>query len=169
MVCNHGFPPDPRICRPAKRSAGRGLICSSMLLAALAASPLHAQEPVDPALSTLMQKWSETTLELKQYSIDHRHQALIHARSALAAADEALDTLKARTQREWDGLSDESRNKRTDILKMLQARRDDLDHWYQDLENGSEKSWDQVRDGFADAYEGITVAMTDAIHAFYED
>jgi len=155
--------------------AVRGLVAASLLALApvIATMPVHAgdtQVSADAAEWQQVQKQSAQALEaMKNYSASQRAEALTKGKQLLDAMDDRIDRLEARSQNEWGQLSRQAREQRRDALRALRKQRDDLAQWYGGLRHGSTGAWDEVKQGFVDAYGTLSRSFGDAMTQFSAD
>ncbi len=160
------YPSHPE-CMPA----GRRLVAAVLLaMAPLVASlPAHAAQSAASAKVDLqqVQKESAQALEaMKKYTAAQRKEALANGKELLDAMDNRIDRLEVRTQNEWDQLSQAARQQRMVAMRALRDQRDDVAQWYGGIRHGSAGAWDEVKQGFVDAYGTLSRSFGDAVAQF---
>jgi len=106
---------------------------------------------------------------LGQYSANQRDEAIDKARQALENGDSQISELEERIDRNWDSMSEETRQQARDNLSRLRERRGELGEWYDDFKGSSAGSWDGVKEGFTDAYQKMSDSWVNAKREFEAD
>ena len=117
-------------------------------------------------LEDVQEELSAAIASLKGYSISQREVAVEKAGATLDELDKQIEVLRQRTANDWGSLSVEAREARLTALKNLTRQRNDLAEWYGGMKYSSSQAWNEVREGFVDAYEVLQNAWTDALGEF---
>lgn len=123
-------------------------------------------ETETPTFTELKQQWSEAVDTLKGYSAAQRDTALEEGKEALNTMDAYIEQLEAQTREEWDQLSETTREKRKNALRALREERTDLAEWYGAMKHSSASAWDEMKQGFIDAYGTLNESFGEALDAF---
>jgi hypothetical protein len=116
----------------------------------------------------LQREWDEAVQALKAYSATQRDQALASARDLLQAMDRRIDDMESRAADEWSGLSEALRERRKAAMQELRQQRKELSVWYGGMRHTSANAWDEVRQGFIEAYGSLSNAFDRAMSEFRE-
>jgi len=93
---------------------------------------------------------------LQQYTIDQRDQAMKEAKQAMDNIDARIDELESRVDNNWDKMTQAAREEARANLKALRQQRNELSEWYGSFKNSSEDAWEQMKNGFSDAYQALS-------------
>ena len=142
------------------------ILCFIVVTASLSAQ-VYASDHDDSAdMQNVQKEWSEAIASLKGYSVAQRDVAVEKAGETLADMDTRIDDLEQRTAEEWADLSAEARVARRKAIRELTASRNDLAEWYGGMKHSSSQAWDEVQEGFVDAYGVMQEAWNDALEEF---
>lgn len=144
---------------------------AAILAVFCAAAPGAMSEPAQStktelASSSTMQEvkeeWREAMAAIKGYSAEQRDEALEKSKALIDSIDTRIEALEARAADGWDGLAADMRAKRRATLKTLHRQRTELAEWYGGMKHSSGEAWDDVKDGFVDAYDKLANAFSEA-------
>jgi uncharacterized membrane-anchored protein YjiN (DUF445 family) len=119
-----------------------------------------------PSAETIEQDTQDLLESLKAYGADQRQEAVEATKTALDAADERIDALQTRLDDNWDSMSEAARAKAQASMKALRERRTEVAEWYGSMQTSSDSAWDEIKQGFAQAYEALAEAWHDSVEAF---
>ncbi len=145
-----------------------------MLMGLLAVSPARAEQQSEQKkdeLSTgehVVKETGELLGALKSYSVEQRDKAVAKTQSALDSLDKHIDRLENRIHENWDSMSEASREKAQATLKSLREQRVEVAEWYGSLKSSSGAAWNEIKQGFSDAYAAAWKAWEDADESFSE-
>lgn len=111
-------------------------------------------------------KIDETGQAIKDYSVEHRDEALRNARKVLADADARIDRFEADMGRNWDKMSAAAREKSKEALRTMRKQRQDLSEGYGELKRSSSNAWGEVKGGFARSYDALKDSFSKAAKEF---
>jgi hypothetical protein len=120
-------------------------------------------------LETLRNDWAEALESLKDYSAAQRDQALEKAGAQLDAMDEQIERMQVGLARQWNDLSIEARERREASLRSLRRQRNELAEWYGGMKHSSRNAWDDVKQGFVEAYQSLGDSFDQAVEEFQSD
>jgi hypothetical protein len=103
---------------------------------------------------------------IKEYSAEHREEALVRAKKALADADARIDEFEDNVNRKWDGMSATARQHARESLRTMRQRRLELAENYGELKRSSSKAWEEVKGGFVRSYDALRDAFSKAAKDF---
>ncbi|MEO8006568.1 MAG: hypothetical protein ABI771_16750 [Betaproteobacteria bacterium] len=103
---------------------------------------------------------------IKEYSAEHREEALVRAKKALAEADARIDEFEDNVNRKWDGMSATAREHARESLRTMRQRRLELAENYGELKRSSSKAWEEVKGGFVKSYDALRDAFSKAVKEF---
>lgn len=110
----------------------------------------------------LKQEWSEAFDALKDYSAAQRDEAIDRAKEVIAAMDKRIDRIERLAENQWSQLSAEMRQGRSDALRELRRQRNELAVWYGGMRQSSVVAWEEVKQGFINAYQDLGDAFNKA-------
>ncbi|HCJ6872033.1 TPA: hypothetical protein NU929_001177 [Vibrio cholerae] len=140
-----------------------------MMVLLCVATVTQAQSSSDTVTAQDVKKETkELVATLKQYSSSQREQAIKDAEVALEKLDGRIDDLESRVDRNWDSMSEATREQARVNLKMLRKQRNELAEWYGSFKNSSESAWEQMKSGFSGAYQELSTSWEKA-KAEYDD
>ncbi len=103
---------------------------------------------------------------IKEYSAEHREEALVRAKKALADADARIDEFEDNVNRKWDSMSATARQQARESLRTMHKRRLELAENYGELKRSSSKAWEEVKGGFVKSYDALRDALSKAAKEF---
>lgn len=106
---------------------------------------------------------------LRQYSADQRDVAVEEAGQALENLDDKIQGLEARIDRNWESMSEETRDRTRTNLSALREQRSELAEWYENFRNSSTGAWEEMKKGFTDAYQGLSDSWVEARREYEAD
>ena len=131
------------------------------------AAPALATESSDATSREKMnQEVSEAVEAIKSYSIEQKDAALKDAREMMDKLDARMEELEDSMQDNWAELSESARAKTNESLRALRKQRNELSEWYGSLAQSSEEAWEDVKDGFSQAYAVVRENWQDAKEEF---
>lgn len=146
---------------------------SAVLLSILlvAAGPGQADSDAGPGQEkpALTEQWKENMEALGSYTAEQRDKAVNTGRTTLEAMDEQLEKMEAWTKENWDSMSDEARQKRTETLKAMRKQRNKVAEWYGAMKHSSSDAWDAVKKGFINSYDKLQEAYGKAVESFQSE
>ncbi|MBV1915981.1 MAG: hypothetical protein KUG72_11395 [Pseudomonadales bacterium] len=139
-----------------------------MMLAMLGGiSPTYAKSAKDKTTAEdVKQEAQEFLQSLKSYSIDQKDEAIKQTKIALDKLDNRIDSLETRIDNQWDNMTQPAREKARSTLKSLRKQRTELAEWYGGLKSDSGNAWDDIKQGFSDAYSRLHEAWEKAEKEF---
>lgn len=154
----------------------KGILLLSAMIFVLAtidavSDPNRNKQPVadDADTKALKKEWSEAVETLKKYSVNQRDQALAQAEETLETMDKRIEKLQVRAESEWHTLSKSVRERRETALRNLSRERNQLAEWYGGMKYSSDKAWEDVKQGFINAYGALSTSFGNARAEFDED
>jgi ElaB/YqjD/DUF883 family membrane-anchored ribosome-binding protein len=128
------------------------------LLASCPARPGSAQSaPKDVGKPT-----AETGEAIRAYSVEKKDEAVAHAKRLTAQLDGRIKKLEAQAVKE----TGEAKAKIQAQLKELRAKQAETSRKLGELSRASHASWEQAKDGFANAYHDLATAYDRAAAEF---
>jgi TolA-binding protein len=122
---------------------------------------------------TTAQDVEEETTQListiRQYTAEQRDEAIDEASQALEKLDGQINELESRIDRNWDTMSEQTRQQARDNLERLRERRSELADWYDNFRNSSAGAWDEMKAGFTGAYRVMSDSWVNAKREFEAD
>lgn len=130
------------------------------------ANDAAASDTQTASVEAIKQDTQDLLESLKAYGADQRQEAVEATKTALEAADKRIDTLQTRLDDNWDTMSEAAREKAQASMKALRERRTQVAEWYGSMKTSSESAWDEIKEGFAQAYQALDEAWDDTVQAF---
>jgi F0F1-type ATP synthase membrane subunit b/b' len=103
---------------------------------------------------------------IKEYSAEHRDEALARAKKALAEADARIDEFENNVNKKWDSMNASARQRAQESLRTMRQRRLELAENYGELKRSSSKAWEEVKGGFVKSYDALRDAFSKAAKDF---
>jgi len=103
---------------------------------------------------------------LKEYSADQRDAAIQRSKRALDILDTRIDELETKIADDWDQMSSAAREKTRESLKTLRKKRNDVAEKYGSLKASSTSAWEEMKQGFSEAYQDLSDAWANSVNAF---
>lgn len=143
------------------------IICL-LSMAVFALTPaIHAETNGD---KTTLQDVKEETRDLvetlKGYSAERRDEAMQKSREALATLDRRIDDLETRIDRDWERMDQAARDKARTTLRELRKQRAEVAERFGRWKESSANAWEQMKKGFANAYQDLQKAREKAEKEF---
>jgi septal ring factor EnvC (AmiA/AmiB activator) len=128
-----------------------------LMIAAFCFLPMsYAQASDDKTtIQDVKQETQELISRIKGYTADQRDEAIKQTEQALKKLDNRIDALETDISNSWDQIDKAARDKAQTGLKELRKQRIALAEWYGSLKSSSGSAWEQMKQGFADAYQNI--------------
>lgn len=135
-------------------------ICALMFIGILSVSLQgYAQtENSTTALQEIKQETQELLQSIGAYTVDQKDAAVKKAKEGLNNLDRRLDALEAKIDKDWEQMDLAARKKARASLNALRQQRNKAAEWYGSLQTGTENAWEQMKQGFADAYQDFNAA-----------
>lgn len=149
----------------------KNLLFAALMATALCfTSAIHAQSSTDNVTTEDIKKETQELLStLQQYTAEQRDEAIESAEQALENVDERVDELETRIDNNWDSMSEAARQKARANLRALREQRNELAEWYGGFKNSSAGAWEQMKQGFSDAYQEMSDAWEKAKAEYERD
>lgn len=142
------------------------LICS---LLALGAPTQVAVADDQTSQADILKETGELLQLIKTYSVEQKKEAVRDIENALQRIDRRIERLEKQLNEKWDKMSSEARKEARRSLNALKQQRDELAVWYDDLKKSSAGSWDQLKNGFSQAYEALSSSWEKAMKEFADE
>lgn len=122
----------------------------------------------DVETQEMKKEWSEAVETLKKYSASQRDEALSQAQQTLAAMDRRIEQLQTGAENQWQSLSKTMREHHEDTLRNLRRDRNELAEWFGGMKYSSDNAWEEVKQGFINAYGTLSDSFNRARSEFSE-
>ena len=116
----------------------------------------------DMSSTEVQSEIAEALNAIKTYGYQERDQALKKADQLLLKLDTRIDAQEAQMREDWQDMTETAREKASKSLERLKLSRDKLGTQYETLTQGSEAAWDELKDGFYNAYDELRAAWDNA-------
>lgn len=127
-----------------------------------------ARTPERTSVEDVKRESLELAETVAEYSEEQRDEAVRKFESAVADVDQRLASFENQVEANWDDLSEAARQQARQDLQMLKTRRAELADAYEELKSDSGAAWEDIRNGFADAYADMSAAIDKAEDEFDE-
>lgn len=131
------------------------------LLGAAPVTPVHAGSD-QASIEEVQDETAEMIEHLKDYSVEQRDKAVEEINDGLAYLDARIDALEVRIEKGWDDMSESAQKNTRKSLKALKQQRAEVSDWFGRLKTSSDETWEDVKEGVADAYEELAEVWSDA-------
>ena len=133
------------------------LVTTLFMIVTLCFAPLSYTQASDDktTIQDVKQEAQELIAKIKGYTADQRDEATKQTEQALRKLDNRIDALETDIYNSWDKMDKNAREEAQTGLKELRKQRIELAEWYGSLKNSSVSVWEQMKKGFADAYQVI--------------
>lgn len=163
------------IARTLNTTTRTTLLAAALALPSFAwAETSGASAPTDPAVKVEIDTTPgmTTTQEVRDeigdafaavgdYAAQERKQALASAREAMQQLDAEIDRRQEALRENWADLSAAARERGRATLRDLQQARYRIGERYGALEAGADSAWDDLKQGFVDAYGQLKAYWTE--------
>ncbi len=143
-------------------------ICVWVLMVMFVTMPAgFAKSHEDNTTVKSVQQEAQDLIEaLKGYTADQRDAAIQRSKRALDILDTRIDELETKIADDWDQMSSAAREKTRESLKTLRKKRNDVAEKYGSLKASSTSAWEEMKQGFSDAYEDLSDAWAKSVNEF---
>jgi hypothetical protein len=147
------------------------VLCVWGLLIMFVAIPVNfANASEDQTTINAVKQEAQDLIEaLKAYSADQRDKAIQRSKSALDILDTRIDELETKIADNWDQMSAAAREKTRENLKTLRKKRNDVAEKYGSLKASSTSAWEEMKQGFSQAFEDLSDAWARSVNEFDTD
>ena len=126
------------------------------------------QAPDEASFEDVRREMRELGRALGQYGAEQRDKALERSKPALEDLDRRLDALETSIENNWDEMSQAAREASREAMRELRRQRVELAEKYGALKSSSAGAWEQMREGFLDAFSVLNEAWEKSIQEFRE-
>ena len=127
------------------------------------------QEPDEASFEDVRREMRELGQALGRYGAEQRDRALERTRPALEDLDRRLEALEKSIVENWDEMSQAARERSRQAMRELRRQRVELAEKYGALKSSSAGAWEQMREGFLDAFSVLNEAWEKSIQEFREE
>ena len=120
-----------------------------------------SNEPI--TIEDVQAELSDVYSAIAQYSVQERDEALDAAEQSLDRIDAEIEILENRARENWAEMSQAARDRTSDALQDLRARRNRLGEMYGAMTHGADAAWDELIIGFTRAWDELKAAWTVAV------
>lgn len=140
------------------------IMTASIALFGLLAAPALAEQNnrSNMTATEVRQEFAEAFSALTAYGYQERDQALQEIEKTLLRLDREIEKQEAKLKENWQDMKEDAREKVTQSMKNLRKSRDRVEAQYEALKQGSEEAWEELNEGFADAYSDFDAAWENA-------
>jgi len=124
--------------------------------AAVQGQDSNESEKKPTSFEDVQKEMDDLLATLKNYSANEQDKAVERAKDVLEKIDQRIETLETEIDRNWETMSEEARKKSRQSLKELRQQRLKAAEWFGSLKTSSVVAWEQIKQGFSDAYRAFT-------------
>ncbi|EMS80371.1 sll1863 family stress response protein [Desulfotignum phosphitoxidans] len=151
--------------RYAKISSAIGVWVLMVMFVTMPAGFAKSYED-NTTVKSVQQEAQDLLEALKDYTADQRDEAIERSKTALDILDRRIDELETDIADNWDQMSSAAREKTRESLKTLRKKRNDVAEKYGSLKASSTSAWEEMKQGFSDAYEDLSDAWAKSENEF---
>ncbi|WP_025897001.1 hypothetical protein [Sneathiella glossodoripedis] len=137
-------------------------ILASTPAMALASNSTSGSSDDAITVEQVQKKLNKTFNSIADYSAEQRDEAIASTREALNEIDEEIEALEARTRENWAEMKVETREQTAAALSEVRSQRNALAEKFGALQQSSDSAWEEIKDGFAQAWRDLKTAWQDA-------
>jgi len=100
------------------------------------------------------------------YSASQRDEAMDATEEALDKLDRNIESMEHSMRKRWDSMDAATREQARESMRELRKKRNELSEWYGAMKNSSGGAWDEMKDGFSEAFETMGDAWEKAVAEF---
>ena len=127
---------------------------------------MAARAPERTSIEDVQRETRELAETVAEYGEDQRDEVAREFESAMSEVDQRLQAFESDVQENWDSLSEEARREARQDLAMLETSRAELAQAYGELKSDSGAAWEEIKNGFTEAYADISSAIDKAEEEF---
>ncbi len=129
-----------------------------------------AKSHEDHTTSEAVQQEAQDLIEaLKDYTADQRDEAIHRSKTAVDILDRRIDELETDIADSWDEMNQAVREQTRENLKTLRKNRNQVAEKYGSLKASSTSAWEEMKQGFSEAYEALSDAWVKSVDEFDAD
>lgn len=129
----------------------------------LVALPLAAQDTSAPITTDEVRAEISAAMDaIAAYTEQERDRAIAEARETLDRVDAEIERREEALRESWADMSETARETARARLQDLRKARNRLGERYGALESGTSSAWDELKNGFSDAWNAFSDAWTAA-------
>jgi len=127
------------------------------LVAILGTAPLTfaKTDNTNTSIKEVKKETKDFLQTLGSYSADKKNEALKTAQDGLKKLDKRVDTLESSVDKNWDKMSKNARKEARENLKVIRKQRNQVAEWYGGMKSSSVNAWENMKKGFANAYQSL--------------
>lgn len=129
---------------------------------------IPGEASVEASFKEVRKEMRELGQSLGRYGAEQRDKALERSKPALEDLDRRLDALEKSIENNWDEMSQAARERSRQAMRELRRQRVELAEKYGALKSSSAGAWEQMREGFLDAFSVLNEAWEKSIQEFRE-
>jgi hypothetical protein len=105
------------------------------------------------------QETMEALAALQDYTIDRRDEMIEEAKQLLASLDQRIDRLSTKIEEQSESVQDSIKTQWRETLVSLRKQRVQVAEWLGGLQYGSQEAWEEVKEGFSQAYQELSDSL----------
>jgi flagellar motility protein MotE (MotC chaperone) len=92
---------------------------------------------------------------IAEYSVEQKDAAVDKAKQMMDELDDRRQVWEGRLKEKWDNLKQSSKESYQNSTQELDRQREELAVWYEKMKDSSSDNWEEIKQGFADAYDSL--------------
>ncbi|MGB3212502.1 MAG: hypothetical protein WBB19_17510 [Desulforhopalus sp.] len=103
----------------------------------------------------------EAAAAIGDYTVEQKDAAVAKAKELMEKLDTKITVWEGQLEENWSDLKQSSRENYQQSLRELRKQRNDLSEWYGSMKYSSKEAWNEVKQGFSNAYDSLADAYSD--------
>ena len=133
----------------------------SIFLAMGTAVAASSESENGPSAQEVRDDLAEALESMKGYAVAKRDLAYDKGAQALEVADRFIERQQDRLSENWNAMTAEARKEAKDAMAAVRKQRNETGEWLGRMKEGSAEAWDEIKDGFVDAYAALSEAVSE--------
>lgn len=104
----------------------------------------------------------EAAEAIGSYTVEQKNAAVAKAGELMEKLDDKIDVWEEKMEANWDDLKESSQENYRKSLRKMRQQRNELSEWYGSMKHSSSEAWNEVKEGFSNAYDGLVDAYSDS-------
>lgn len=141
------------------------------LLLSVAPPMLYGDEAsgAETSIEDVKQETKEFLHTLKDYSVEQKDEAVESSQAALDALDRRIGAFETWLAGHWNEMDQAAREQAQETLREMRRQRIELAEWYGGMKNSSANAWDDMKQGFSEAFGAMERAWEKSVQEYQSD
>ena len=133
-----------------------------LLLTLMAVFICFVPAPVWSGASDVKEEVKQAGAAIGEYSAEQKDAAIDKAKEMMDELDDRMHVLEGRFKEKQGNLKQSSKESYQRSMQELKRQREELSAWYEKMKDNSGDSWQEIKQGFADAYDSLATSWNKA-------